>query len=96
MLDIQQLLPRARHCHCLQAGVQPTNRPCAVTVCRRSAVAAAGAAHAAVYVYHVGTAKVVAQLRGHTVNVRSIFYDGETNRLASCSFDKSVKVYEQP
>lgn len=56
----------------------------------------AGAAHAAVYVYHLGTAKVVAQLKGHTVNVRCIHYDPATNRLATCSFDKSVKVYEQP
>lgn len=56
----------------------------------------AGAAHAAVYVYHVGTAKVVATLRGHTVNVRSIHYDPASNRLATCSFDKCVKVYEQP
>lgn len=56
----------------------------------------AGAAHAAVFVYHLGTAKVVARLKGHTVNVRAINYDALTNRLATCSFDKSVKVYEEP
>jgi WD40 repeat protein len=58
--------------------------------------AAAGAAHAAVYVYHVGTAKVVATLRGHAVNVRSLHYDAASNKLVTCSFDKTVKVYEQP
>lgn len=49
-----------------------------------------------VYVYHLGTAKVVAQLRGHTVNVRAIHYDGSSNRLATCSFDKCVKIYREP
>eukprot|EP00879_Flechtneria_rotunda_P016409 GHRR01017168.1.p1 GENE.GHRR01017168.1~~GHRR01017168.1.p1 ORF type:complete len:125 (-),score=37.99 GHRR01017168.1:660-1034(-) len=54
---------------------------------------AAGASHAAVYVYHVGSAKVVKKLAGqHTVNVRDISYDHSTNRLATCGFDKTVKV----
>eukprot|EP00879_Flechtneria_rotunda_P024118 GHRR01025562.1.p1 GENE.GHRR01025562.1~~GHRR01025562.1.p1 ORF type:complete len:131 (+),score=41.17 GHRR01025562.1:293-685(+) len=53
----------------------------------------AGASHAAVYVYHVGSAKVVKKLAGqHTVNVRDISYDHSTNRLATCGFDKTVKV----
>lgn len=57
---------------------------------------ASGAAHATVYVYHLGTAKVVAKLRGHTVNLRALHYDVASNRLATCSFDKAVKIYEQP
>lgn len=55
----------------------------------------AAAANAAVYVYHLGAAKIVAQLRGHTVNVRAIQYDAATNRLASCSFDKTLRILEQ-
>lgn len=58
--------------------------------------ATAGAAHAGVCVYHVGTAKVVATLRGHAINVRSLHYDAASNKLVTCSFDKSVKVFEQP
>ncbi len=66
------------------------------TYATAAAGAVAGAAHAAVYVYHVGTAKVVATLRGHSVNVRALHYDAVSNKLVTCSFDKSVKVYEQP
>lgn len=54
----------------------------------------AGAADASVYVYHTGSGKVVAKLIGHhKINVRDISYDSISNRLASCSFDKTVKVY---
>jgi hypothetical protein len=60
------------------------------------AVASAGASHATIYIYHVGTAKLVDKLsHHHTVNVRDIHYDALTNRLASCSFDKSIKIYSQ-
>lgn len=46
-----------------------------------------------VYVYHVGSAKVVAVLSGHSVNVRDMAYDPTRNLLATCSFDKTVKVW---
>ena len=46
-------------------------------------------------VYHVGSGKPVMKLSGHhKINVRDIHYDPESNRLASCSFDKRVVVYE--
>jgi hypothetical protein len=35
---------------------------------------------------------VVAKLKLHSVNVRDVDYDAERNLLATCSFDRSVKV----
>ncbi|KAL0056020.1 hypothetical protein WJX82_006755 [Trebouxia sp. C0006] len=53
--------------------------------------AAAAAGH--VYVFHVGTTKVEAQLKAHLKNVRALDYNAETNTLVTCSFDKAVKVF---
>ncbi len=48
-----------------------------------------------VWVYHVGSGKVVAKLQGfHKVNVRDLDYDPERNLLVTGSFDKSVAVVE--
>ncbi len=52
-----------------------------------------GAAGAAVHVYETGSGKEVAVLRHHATNVRDIDYDPVQRLLASCSFDKTVKLY---
>ncbi len=49
-----------------------------------------------VWVFHVGTCKVVAKLQGHKINVRDLVYDTQSRQLITCSFDKSLKVYGQP
>ena len=46
-----------------------------------------------VHVFHVGSAKIVAHLTAHKVNVRDLHYDASNNRLVTCSFDKTVKVF---
>lgn len=52
-------------------------------------------AEAAMYVMHVGSAQQVARIAGHhRINVRAIASDPHANRLASCSFDKTLRVYE--
>ncbi|KIZ03323.1 hypothetical protein MNEG_4639 [Monoraphidium neglectum] len=54
----------------------------------------ASAENASVHVYHVGTGKLAARLEGrHRVNVRDLNVDWGRNLLATCSFDKSVKVF---
>ncbi|KAL0031808.1 hypothetical protein WJX79_008498 [Trebouxia sp. C0005] len=53
----------------------------------------AAAAAGTVYVFHVGTTKVEAQLKAHLKNVRALDYNAETNTLVTCSFDKAVKVF---
>lgn len=41
-----------------------------------------------------GTCKVAAQVASaHRINVRDLSYDATTNRLATCSFDKTVKCW---
>ena len=55
----------------------------------------AAAATAEVWVFHVGSGKVVAKLPAHRINVRDLAYDGERNQLLTCSFDKTVKVFRQ-
>eukprot|EP00199_Chlamydomonas_sp_CCMP681_P002158 CAMPEP_0119103270 /NCGR_PEP_ID=MMETSP1180-20130426/1744_1 /TAXON_ID=3052 ORGANISM="Chlamydomonas cf sp, Strain CCMP681" /NCGR_SAMPLE_ID=MMETSP1180 /ASSEMBLY_ACC=CAM_ASM_000741 /LENGTH=419 /DNA_ID=CAMNT_0007087725 /DNA_START=55 /DNA_END=1314 /DNA_ORIENTATION=+ len=45
-----------------------------------------------VWVYHVGSGKVVAKIPVHKVNVRDIHYEKERNLLITCSFDKTVQV----
>ena len=44
----------------------------------------AAAAHGAVCVYHLGSAKRVATVAAHTKNVRGLSYDGEHNLLLTC------------
>jgi hypothetical protein len=47
-----------------------------------------------VHVYHVGTGKVAARLEGfHRQNVRDLDVDGARNLLATCSFDRTVRVF---
>lgn len=61
---------------------------------RDAAYAYASADGAAVHVYHVGTGKVAARLEGqHRVNVRDLDVDWGRNLLATCSFDKTVRVF---
>lgn len=52
----------------------------------------AGAAGGQVWVYHVGSGKVVAKLDVHKINVRDMHMDTQRNILATCSFDKTVKL----
>ncbi|KAI8468292.1 MAG: quinon protein alcohol dehydrogenase-like superfamily [Monoraphidium minutum] len=60
-----------------------------------SAYVYAAADGASVVVFHVGSGKVVARLEGrHRINVRDLDMDGARNLLATCSFDKSVRVFE--
>ncbi|MEW5315289.1 MAG: hypothetical protein WDW38_006729 [Sanguina aurantia] len=55
----------------------------------------AAAAGGTCIVFHVGSGKQVSTLpMPHRANVRSMHYDAERNLLATCSFDKAVKVYE--
>lgn len=55
----------------------------------------AAAARGGVYVYEVGSARVVATLAAHpSKNVRGLAYDGVNNLLLTCSFDRSVKMFE--
>ena len=48
---------------------------------------------AEVWVFHVGSCKVVSKLPAHKINVRDLHYDPLSNRLLTCSFDKTVKVF---
>ncbi|TPX60549.1 hypothetical protein PhCBS80983_g01702 [Powellomyces hirtus] len=47
-----------------------------------------------VYVLDVSSGQTVAKLEGHTETIRSISFDKERQRLLSCSFDKTVRVWE--
>ena len=59
-----------------------------------SAYVYAAADGAAVFVFHVGTGRVAARLEGgHRVNVRDVHFDHARGLLATCSFDKTVRVY---
>lgn len=53
----------------------------------------AAAAAGTVCVFHVGTTKVEAHLKAHLKNARALDYNPATNTLATCSFDKTVKVF---
>lgn len=53
----------------------------------------AAAAGGRVFVFHVGSCKEVRQLSGHKINVRDMHYDASRKLLATCSFDKTVKVW---
>ncbi|KAI8824040.1 WD40-repeat-containing domain protein [Fimicolochytrium jonesii] len=47
-----------------------------------------------VYVFDVPSGQVVKRLEGHTGVVRGLGYDGERQQLVSCSFDRTVRVWE--
>eukprot|EP01113_Clastostelium_recurvatum_P007696 TRINITY_DN13599_c0_g1_i3.p1 TRINITY_DN13599_c0_g1~~TRINITY_DN13599_c0_g1_i3.p1 ORF type:complete len:454 (-),score=112.17 TRINITY_DN13599_c0_g1_i3:148-1467(-) len=47
----------------------------------------------AVYVWDVATQKVVEKLAGHTAIVRDINYHPQRDILASCSFDKTIRLH---
>jgi hypothetical protein len=49
-----------------------------------------------VWVFHVGSSRVVCKLKAHKINVRDLCYDTASNLLATCSFDKTVKVRGLP
>eukprot|EP00884_Botryococcus_braunii_P021127 jgi/Botrbrau1/7699/Bobra.0159s0136.1 len=53
-----------------------------------------GAAGGQLFVYHVGSSRVVATLRIHDKNVRGLHYDSERNLLVTCSFDRTVKIFQ--
>jgi hypothetical protein len=54
----------------------------------------AAAAHGWVYVFAVGSAKVVGKFKAHEKNVRGLAYDAAANALLTCSFDRSLKVFK--
>ncbi|PRW32536.1 WD40 repeat isoform B [Chlorella sorokiniana] len=54
----------------------------------------AAAAHGGVCVFHLGSCSKVATLVAHSKNVRSLAYDGTNNLLLTCSFDRTVKVFD--
>ncbi|KAK9832909.1 hypothetical protein WJX74_001562 [Apatococcus lobatus] len=55
----------------------------------------AAAAAGWVYIFHVGSAKLVHKFKAHESNTRGLSYDPQLNTLATCSFDKTVKIYAQ-
>ncbi|CAK0734557.1 hypothetical protein CVIRNUC_000448 [Coccomyxa viridis] len=54
----------------------------------------AAAAHGYVYVFHVGTAKVVQSFKAHEKNVRSLDYDASNGILVTGSFDKKCQIWK--
>ena len=54
----------------------------------------AAAAHGGVCTFHLGTSRLVATLTAHSKNVRGLCYDAQHNLLLTCSFDRSVKLWE--
>lgn len=54
----------------------------------------AGSAGGHLYIYHVGSSKVVLSLKVHDKNLRALDYDASENTLVTCSFDRTVKVLQ--
>ncbi|KAL4426975.1 hypothetical protein ABPG77_009536 [Micractinium sp. CCAP 211/92] len=54
----------------------------------------AAAAHGRLCIFHRGSAKRVATVAAHAKNLRALAYDGTNNLLLTCSFDRTVKVWE--
>ncbi|BDA40712.1 hypothetical protein COCOBI_01-3650 [Coccomyxa sp. Obi] len=53
----------------------------------------AAAAHGQVYVFHVGSSKVIATFKPHEKNVRCLDYDEQQKCLMTGSFDRNVQIY---
>ncbi|KXZ48732.1 hypothetical protein GPECTOR_25g316 [Gonium pectorale] len=53
-------------------------------------------ANAQLCVFHLGSGRLVATFRHHRINIRDLHYDPDRNLLASCGFDKSVKLMRGP
>ncbi|KAJ3178292.1 hypothetical protein HDU87_003604 [Geranomyces variabilis] len=47
-----------------------------------------------VYVFDVASGQVVAKLGGHSEVVRCVAFDADSRRLLSCSFDKTVRIWD--
>jgi hypothetical protein len=47
-------------------------------------------------VFHLGSGRLLHTARPHKINVRDIDYDPQRNLLATCSFDKTVKLLGSP
>ncbi|KAG2447223.1 hypothetical protein HYH02_007963 [Chlamydomonas schloesseri] len=56
----------------------------------------AAGANAQLCVFHLGSGRLVHTARPHKINVRDIDYDPARNLLATCSFDKTVKLLGRP
>lgn len=54
----------------------------------------AAAAHGGLCIFHLGSARRVAMVAAHAKNLRALAYDATNNLLLSCSFDKTVKLWE--
>ena len=46
--------------------------------------------------FHLGSGRLVHTARPHKINVRDVDYDPRRNLLATCSFDKTVKLLGCP
>lgn len=68
--------------------------PCARSPFLLPACLPAAAAHGGLCIFHVGSARRVATLVAHSKNLRGLAYDAHHNLLLTCSFDKTVKVWE--
>lgn len=55
----------------------------------------AAAAAGWVCIFNVGSAKVEDKVKAHDKNCRNLCYDAANNTLLTCSFDRSVKVFER-
>eukprot|EP00198_Chlamydomonas_reinhardtii_P000165 XP_001689500.1 predicted protein [Chlamydomonas reinhardtii] len=56
----------------------------------------AAGANAQLCVFHLGSGRLVHTARPHKINVRDVDYDPRRNLLATCSFDKTVKLLGCP
>ncbi|KAL4457940.1 hypothetical protein ABPG75_012805 [Micractinium tetrahymenae] len=54
----------------------------------------AAAAHGGLCIFHLGSAKRVATVAAHAKNLRALAYDARNNLLLTCSFDRTVKMWE--
>jgi WD40 repeat protein len=81
------------HCRALHGlPAEQFHTPCAAWHRDSSYVFAAGSG-GQLLVFHVGSAKLVASLKAHGKALRDMDYDAAANVLATCSFDRSVKVF---
>jgi WD40 repeat protein len=55
---------------------------------------ATAAAHGALCIFHVGTARRMELLHAHSKTLRTLCYDARANLLLTGSYDRSVKVWE--
>lgn len=45
-------------------------------------------------IFHVGTGRLVAKMKGHDANVRAMLFDPSQQALLSCGFDKKICIFK--